>query len=481
MTPPDREPIRCAAPPDHDNPAWRLPAWQLREQIVSGQRSPADVIRATLQRIADVDQQTHGFITVAAEQATEAAQACERALAAGQPAGPLCGVPVSVKDLYWTKGIRTTGGSLIYRDFVPAEDAIHVARLRAAGAIIIGKTNLPEFALFPRTLNRLGEECRNPWDLSRTPGGSSGGSAATVAAGMTALALASDGGGSTRIPAALCGVYGLYPSNGLIPRHGGIGSTVMFSNPGPISRDVRDAALLLQVLAGPDERDPACRGGPVPDYLADLDRPVDKVRMRWVGDCGAIDGIDPDVVSTARSAAGQLAELGADVSESAGSFAAERWMDSFYTMMMADRYASLGQKLYSNPGTRGLLSEYGRSHFQRGSVVTGAEYSHALALRPFAQAHMRGLLGDADVLLSPTVGVTAPALAGPITREPLVAFTFAVNYAGFAAATLPCGLVQGLPAGLQIIGRPGSEGLILQISRAFEAAHPWPECQAAVS
>ncbi len=195
--------------------------------------------------------------------------------------------------------------------------------------------------------------------------------------------------------------------------------------------------------------------------------------LRWVGDCGDIEGIDRTVVSAVRSAADAFVSLGAVVEETAESFAAERWMESFYTMMMADRYASIGQQLYSNPATRGLLSEYGRSHFQRGSLVTGAEYSHALALRVSVIAHLRRLLGNADLLLSPTVGVTAPQIGGAIERGPLVAFTFAVNYAGFAAATVPCGLVRGLPVGLQLIGRPGSEALLLRVSRAFEKARPW--------
>ena len=455
------------------DPGW-LPAWQLRDQIVSGARSPVEVVGAALDRIAALDDRLHGFITVAADAALAEARAREQALAAGQPPGPLFGVPVSVKDLYWTKGMTTTAGSLVYRDFVPEHDAVHVARLRAAGAVIIGKTNLPEFALFPRTVNRLLPECRNPWDLRRSPGGSSGGSAATVAAGMTPIALASDGGGSIRIPAALCGVYGLYPSNGLLPRHGGIGSTIMFSNAGPITRDVRDAAIMLSVLAGPDDRDPACWTDPVPDYLAGLDESAAGLRMRWVGDGGDVAGLDTRVVAAARDAAWAFGTAGAVLEEAGQGFAAERWMESFYTMLLADRYASIGQQLYANPATRGLLSEYGRSHFQRGSAVTGSEYSHALALRSSVIAHLRTLLGDADVLISPTVAAVAPA-AGAIDRGPLVAFTFCVNYAGFTAATLPCGLVNGLPIGLQIIGRPGSEALLLRISRVFEQARPWAD------
>ncbi|HEY1640865.1 MAG TPA: amidase [Streptosporangiaceae bacterium] len=451
---------------------WR-PAWQLREEMAAGQRSPVEVTEAFLARIAAADGRLHGFITVAADAALATAARLERERAAGQPPGPLFGVPVSVKDLYWTRDMVTTAGSLLYRDFRPAQDAVHVERLRAAGAVVIGKTNLPEFALYPRTVNRLTAECRNPWDLDRTSGGSSGGSAATVAAGLTPLTIASDGGGSTRIPAALCGAYGLYPSNGLLPRHGGIGATIMFSNAGPISRDVRDAALLLQALAGADPRDPASDRSPVPDYLAGLDEPVAGLRMHWTGDCGDVPGIDERAVTAARSAAGTFAGLGAEVAEAAGGLAAERWMESFYTMLLADRYASIGQQLHTDPAARGLLSEYGRSHFARGAAVTGAEYSRALNLRSQVIAHLDGLLDGADVLLTPTVGGIAPAITGPIERGPLVAYTFIVNYAGFAAATLPCGFVDGLPVGLQVIGRPRSEALLLRVSRAFERAGGW--------
>jgi Asp-tRNA(Asn)/Glu-tRNA(Gln) amidotransferase A subunit family amidase len=451
------------------------PAWQLRDRMVAGELSPVAVTDGFLSRILALDEHLHGFITVAEEPARAASVECERALASGEPLGPLFGVPVSVKDIYWTKDMQTTAGSLLYRDFRPTEDSVHVERLRAAGAVVIGKTNLPEFALFPRTVNRLVAECRNPWDEARTPGGSSGGSAATVAAGMTPLSIASDGGGSARIPSALCGVYGLYPSNGRLPRHGGISSTIMFSNAGPISRDVRDSAILLQALAGADDRDRACVSDPVPDYLVHLDDPVGDIRMRWVGDCGSIDGIDPRVVATALSATETFASLGVSVEDSDRGFASERWMESFYTMLLADRYASLGQEIYTDPTRRGLLSEYGRSHFQRASTITGSEYSRALTQRGHLIAYLADLMAGADVLLTPTVGVTAPLISDAIDRGPLVAFTFFVNYAGYAAATVPCGFVDGLPVGLQVIVRPGYEALLLQVSRAFEKARPWSD------
>jgi Asp-tRNA(Asn)/Glu-tRNA(Gln) amidotransferase A subunit family amidase len=219
----------------------------------------------------------------------------------------------------------------------------------------------------------------------------------------------------------------------------------------------------------------------VPDYLAGLDDPVAGIRMRWVGDCGSIDGIDARVVATARSAADALAGLGVAIEESDQGFASERWMESFYTMLLADRYASLGQELYSDPIRRGLLSDYGRSHFQRASLITGSEYSRALTQRGHLMAYLADLMTGVDVLLCPTVGVTAPLISDAIERGPLVAFTFFVNYAGYAAATVPCGYVDGLPVGLQIIVRPGHEALLLQVSRAFEKAKPWADARPRVS
>src|SRR5437588_279917 len=213
--------------------------------------------------------------------ATKLSRRCDRA----SKLGGMRAVSTQDDDLTWMPGWRL-------RDLM-----VRAERSRAAAAVFIGKTNLPEFALFPRTINLLTPECVNPWDLQRTSGGSSGGAAASMAAGLTPLAIGSDGGGSIRIPAALCGVFGLHPSNGRVPRHGGFGGTLIFSGAGPITRDVRDAAMLLQVLAGADSRDPTSMKEPPPDYLASLESGVAGLRALWVPACGRIEGLDRRVVA----------------------------------------------------------------------------------------------------------------------------------------------------------------------------------------
>ncbi len=455
-----------------DDLAWKA-GWQLRELMVRGDLSPVEVVSYFLERIERLDPHLHAFITVARDDALAHARAAERIRASGAPAGPLFGVPVSVKDNLWTRGIRTTAGSVLYQDHVPSEDSVHVERVRRAGGIIVGKTNLPEFALFPRTLNRLTPECVNPWDLERTCGGSSGGSAASVAAGMTPLSVGSDGGGSIRIPAALCGVVGLHPSNGRVPRHGGIAGNPLFSGVGPITRDVRDAATLFGVLAGPDPRDPTAMPDPPPDYLRSLEDGVDGLRMLWVARPGDVPEVDPAVVAEAEGAALGFAELGATVEASGESLGMEEWFDAFYVLMDVDRYASLGQRLYEDPSARGVLSQYARDHFARAAGITAVEYARASHARLRLIPRLNDLFGSWDVILSPTVGIVAPSVAGSIVRPPLVGYTFLVNFAGFTAATVPCGFVRGLPVGLHIVGRPNAEALVLRIARAFEQAHPW--------
>ena len=218
-----------------------MPAWQIREAIVTRRLSATEVACHFIERIDTLDGRLHSFFTVSGEVALDQARAIDRRIDRGEPVGALAGVPVSIKDQFWTKGIRTTSGSRIYADHVPEEDSLHVARIKAADGVIIGKTATPEFGTFWRTAGRVAPECVNPWDPRCTSGGSSGGAAASVAAGFGPLALGSDSGGSIRLPSAMCGVFGLLPSNGRIPQHGSLGSTLFLCSAGPISRDVRDA------------------------------------------------------------------------------------------------------------------------------------------------------------------------------------------------------------------------------------------------
>lgn len=454
-----------------------MPAWRLRELVAAKALSPVEITRHFLDRIEQLDPALNAYLAVAGEDALSQARAAERAVLDGGPLGPLHGVPVSIKDMFRVRGMPTTAGSLLFRDFMAPDDSVHAERLREAGAVILGKTNTPEFGLAGRTRNRLGEECLNPWDVTRTPGGSSGGAAAAVAAGMGPLAVGSDGGGSIRIPAAFCGVFGLHPSNGRVPRHGGLGGTLLMSGVGPLARCVRDAALLLQVLAGPDTRDPTCRRDAPPDYLAELEAGVQDLRVAWTPDYGYVTGAERSVVEAVRKTAWRLEEAGARVD--APGLKLEDTREAKAAMSGSDNYALLGREVYEDPDRRRLLTPYARRRYARGRKVTGADYTIALRTLFRFIAELDRWFERYDLIASPTVGFTAPRLADlpPFDMPPdLAAYTEMVNFAGFTAASLPCGLADGMPSGLHLIARPNDEALLLRTCRAIEKIQPWPQC-----
>ena len=287
---------------------WKSAA-DLVGMIRTREVSPVEVVQAYLDRIERAEPVLHSFITVAADKALEAAKDAERAVARGDELGPLHGIPVALKDEAWTKGLVSTGGSLAFGRFVPDRDGTVAERVRAAGGIIIGKNNLPEFASWPRSKTRLVGEATNPWDPSRISGASSGGSAACVAAGLAPLAVGSDGGGSIRIPSALCGVFGLYPTPGRVPCYGSFSYSTAGSM-GPIARSVLDGALLQSVLAGPDPRDAWAITNPAPDVLSGLSGEVSGLRVGWSPDFGHIP-VQEGVVSVVKEAMSTLSELGA--------------------------------------------------------------------------------------------------------------------------------------------------------------------------
>ena len=260
------------------------PAYE-QAALVAGKRvSPVELAAVYLGRIERLDGGLNSYLTVAGEEAVAAARAAEDAVMRGDELGALHGVPISVKDLEMTRGIRTTSGSLPFKDRVPDEDSIVVERVKAAGAVILGKTNTPEFGHRGTTENLLGPPCRNPWDTERTPGGSSGGAAAALAAGLCAISTGSDGGGSIRIPASFCGLFGIKPTQGRVPRYGGRNAPAIvnqLSQSGPITRSVRDSAILLQALAGWDSRDAGALRDTPDDYVAALDRDISGLRLGW--------------------------------------------------------------------------------------------------------------------------------------------------------------------------------------------------------
>jgi len=464
-----------------------MPSAELRTRIASKQLSPVEVTRLYLQRIEALDPQLNAYLTVTGDLALQMARDAEQAVIDGKPLGPLHGVPISIKDLEVTRGIRTTLGCRIFADTVPELDTIVVERVRQAGAVILGKTNTPEFGLLGTTENRLGDACRNPWNREHTSGGSSGGAGAAVAAGLCSLATGSDGGGSIRIPSSFCGVYGIKPTQGRVPRYGGLGrpSIGQFSQSGPMARTVRDAALLLQVLAGPDSRDASCLPEASPDCLAGLDQGVRGLRLGWSADFGYA-AVDPQVAQVTASAARVFETLGGHVEEA--NISLDDPFTAFWAIFSANASAGYGHLLETQADQ---LTTYGRECIAHGGRVTGADYARALLDVDQLRARFATLMQTYHLLLTPTMAV--PAF--PIGQQPetiagravhpfwgSLPFTFPINMIGHPAASIPCGFsADGLPLGLHIIGRRGDEATVLRASAAFEQARPWADKRPPVS
>jgi aspartyl-tRNA(Asn)/glutamyl-tRNA(Gln) amidotransferase subunit A len=452
-------------------------AWMSAEQLGRAYRarelSPVEVTRATLERIERLNPRLRAFLLVDADGALRSAEAAERALAGGE-AGPLTGVPVSIKDLLDVKGLVTTSGSLAYRDHVAESDSIVTERLRWAGAVILGKTNTPEFGVVAITENRLGEPCRNPWDTERTPGGSSGGAAAAAAAGLGPLHVGTDGGGSIRIPAAMCGVFGFKATYGRVARSGMSGMP-LFSHTGPITRTVADAALMLDAIAGPHERDVTSLDEPAAAFRAALDAPLPRLRAAWwpqPWDRPA----DPELLTIVERAARSFAELGISVEEARPEV--EDWSPIFRPLMVVDEYTVSRDLLADHAGQ---LAPYTRITLEAGRDTPAYQYSEALRGLERFRAHMRRFFQTYDLLLTPVTATPAFPLGRPVetaadlaTLWPSTPYTAAFNLTGQPAAALPCGFTKdGLPVSLQAVGRHGDDVTLMQVGAAFERAHPW--------
>ena len=464
------------------------PATENLKLIADKEVSPVELTELYLQRIQDLDGKLNSYLTVAAEEAIQRAKEAEASLLRGEELGPLHGLPISVKDLELTRGIRTTGGSLVFRDRVPSEDSVVVERVREAGAVILGKTNTPEFGLLGATENRLGDHCRNPWDTDRTPGGSSGGAGASVLAGLCSMATGSDGGGSIRIPCSYCGIYGIKPTQGRVPRYGGSSAPIVtnqFSQPGPMTRTVRDSALLLQVMAGPDPKDSGAMRETPPDFVAALERDIRGLRVAWSPRYGYA-AVDREVAETTGRAARLFEELGCVVEETGLSLDSP-W-ETFWVLFGANSYASYRQVLDNHADQ---MTHYAREWIERGAAVTGADYALALGRMDGLRAQFAALFDEYDLLLSPTTAVTAYPVGQPPVEidgqalDPFwgaLPFTFPINMIGYTAASIPCGFsAKGLPVGLQIAGDRGDEETVLAASAAFERARPWIHLRPPVS
>ncbi len=460
------------------------PAWKQAELVASGDISPVELTEMYLRRIDELDPKLNAFITVASDQALDAARKAEAAAGSGAELPPLYGVPIAIKDLEMTAGLRSTLGSPALADYVPDDDSVVVERVRRSGAIILGKTNTPEIGISFKTVtdSPLAGFCHNPWDTDRTTGGSSGGSGAAVVAGLCALATGSDGGGSVRIPASFCGVFGFKPTHGRIPRACGYGNPEpnQFAQSGPMTRNVRDGALLLQALSGPDERDPnSMRHSEAPDLLSDLDRPPDRLRIGWSPDFD-YGVVDPEVAATAAKAARVFEDLGHTIEQIELGLTADL-ADHFWNIFAANAYAAFGH-LLDDPAVE--LGPDGVEALSMGRAVTGSAYASSLRAVEELRQRMAAVMERYDLIASPTTSVTAfdpdspPTHAGGRQFEGVYGFypfTYIFNMTGQPAASLPCGFVDGLPVGLQLAGRFADDGLVLRASAAFEHAAPWAD------
>jgi Asp-tRNA(Asn)/Glu-tRNA(Gln) amidotransferase A subunit family amidase len=453
-------------------------AYALAGAIRDGRVRAVDAIRASLAAIRAGQATINAFTEIFDDSGLATASYVD----GGGMGGPLAGVPVSVKDHIWMAGARATNGSLALRDFVPPEDCVAVARLRAAGAVIVGKTNNPEFCYRGITDNLVYGLTRNPRRPDRTPGGSSGGAGAGVAAGMTHLAIGTDGGGSIRIPAAFCGVVGHKPTFGLVPKEPGFKGWKSLSVDGPIATSVRDAALMLSVLAGPDPADDTTVAGPAGDLLAGAVEPGDLrgLRVAYSADLGGLP-VDLDVRSAFAAALEVVAALGADLvpAEPATADPTPLWN----TIALAEGYASEGPLLAEwrdrmSPGTAAII--------EAGAGITAGAYVDALHERNAYTRVWSSFFADHDVLLTPTMQMTAFEVGrlrpDTIEGRPVDPFfddwctlCLPANLTGMPATSVPAGVGRdGLPVGLQIMGPRWSDARTLRVAAAFERATTAP-------
>lgn len=453
-------------------------AWKLAVRIAKKEISPLEVMRDTLDRIDRVNPGLNAFVSLRPEAAMAEAREITEKIAAGKPVGPLAGLPLGVKDLEDTTGMVTSYGSIPFKDNLVEGDSIQVARLKAAGAIVVGKTNVPEFGFTGFTKNRLHGITRNPWNPERTPGGSSGGSAAAVAGGMVPLCTGSDAGGSIRIPASYSGCFGLKPSFGRIP----VGPSPFLSYSsmivmGPLTRTVHDAALYMDSVAGYHPADPHSLPKPPTSYLSGIDDLPDRLKIAFSPDLGYAK-VQPEVMTCVEQAVLAFEKMGHRVERWTGSLPDTG--DVWTPLVCTDIYAQLYGVLEKN---RNDIGRTLAAVVDRSRELTVAELTTIHQLRTQLNRQLAVLFDQFDLLLTPTMPTEAFAAGGPppaeIDGQPIpllgaVAFTYPFNLSGHPAASVPAGLTpSGLPVGLQIIAPRHRDDRVLQASRAYEKMRPW--------
>lgn len=474
---------------------------ELHQQLVNKERTAEEIARATLEHIEAVEPKVKAFLTITADRALATAKEVDAKIAAGESIGMLEGIPLAVKDNMCTEGIKTTCASQILANFVPPYESTVTQKLKDAGVIVVGKTNLDEFAMGSSTENSGFQVTGNPWDLSRVPGGSSGGSAAAVAAGECVVSLGSDTGGSIRQPASLCGVVGLKPTYGLVSRFGLVAYASSLDQIGPFSRTVEDSAILLKAIAGHDPNDATSLKVDIPDYTQYLQPELKKGLKIGIITETFGEGLDPVVAETVKKAIAQLEELGAEVRE----ISCPRFrygLPVYYMIASSEASANLARydavkygvrqeaenlvDMYTNTRATGFGAEVKR-RIMLGTYALSAGYYDAYYLkaqkvRTLIKQDFDRAFEDVDVLVSPTSPSTA-FKAGEKTDDPLEMYlsdlmTIPVNLAGLPGISIPCGFdSQGLPIGLQLISNVLREDVLFHTAHAYEQATEWHKKQ----
>jgi aspartyl-tRNA(Asn)/glutamyl-tRNA(Gln) amidotransferase subunit A len=469
---------------------------KLHEQLVKKERTATEITTEALDRIEALEPKLHSFLSVTAEQALLTAKKVDAKIAAGETIGLLEGIPIGIKDNMCTQGIRTTCASRILEDFVPPYESTVTQKLKDAGTVMVGKTNLDEFAMGGSTENSAYGGTANPWDLDRVPGGSSGGSAAAVAASECVVALGSDTGGSIRQPAALCGVVGLKPTYGLVSRFGLVAFASSLDQIGPFSRTVEDAAILLNAIAGYDPKDSTSLKVEIPDYTQFLKPDLKGLKVGVITETFG-EGLDAEVESSVKAAIAQLKALGAEIVEvSCPRF--RYGVSAYYIIAPSEASANLARydavkygvreeadtllSMYKKTRARGFGSEVKRriaiGTYTLSAGYYDAYYLKAQKVRTLIKQDFEAAFEKVDVLVCPTSPTTA-FKAGEKTEDPLSMYlldlmTIPVNLAGLPGMSVPCGFdKKGLPIGLQLIGKVLREDLLFQVAYAYEQSTDW--------
>ena len=475
----------------NDRDLMFLPAHEQRQMIIDKQISSVELTQASLRRIAELDSQLNAFVTLDAEGALAAAAECDRKLAAGAEPAALHGVPICVKDLELTDGLRTTLGCAAFADWVPEFDSAVVGRLRDADAVILGKTNTPEFGNSGETYTDIFPSANNPWDVTRHPGGSSGGTSAAIASGMCSLGTGTDGGGSVRLPASFTGIFGHKPTHGRTPRYGGrsMPSYNCTSTSGPMSQDVRSSAIMHMAISGHDPRDPGSLPTPSPDCITELEAGIEGMTIGVSLDLGYA-YLNDDVARVTEEALKGLEDAGATVKAVDINFdpvPATYW----WTIWTAGQVAMYGH-LAEDPNVK--LTDYTMEMVNAGYSVTGADYASALRQAEVHRIQVAQLFDEIDLLVTPTTAIEAwPHRQTPmelgghrleegIANPSAIPFTALWNILWNPAASVPCGFSDsGMPLGLQIIGPINDDPTVFRAARAFELARPWTAQRPVVS